>query len=84
MESWGIVEACRTAAGSGNLFAWIVVKGICDWDYLKHIYHQPFAARAAADLVYQVLSAPELLRAWEVCLLCCYCQVVYACWLESS
>lgn len=69
MEAWGLVQAYRTVQTSGNLFAWIVVKGICDWAYDKNKFNQPHAARAAADLVYQVLQKPEVLeqlRAWEV------------------
>ena len=57
MEGRGLYAAASRAG-----VAWILVKAICDWaDGTKHKKDQPFAARAAVDLVHQVLVAGDAL-----------------------
>lgn len=62
MEAWGMYQAIRKAAtDQGIAFEWIVVKGICDWGFEKKKGWQPFAAAAAMDLIFTVISAPGFL-----------------------
>lgn len=61
MEGWGLYQASQNAKKLEIFVQWIVVKGICDWGSGKLKDWQPFAAAAAADLVFTVLSSPNAL-----------------------
>lgn len=56
MEAYGIYSICKLHGVS----EWIIIKGICDWGYMKDDpdkeTHQEIAANAAADFCYHVFN----------------------------